>query len=192
MEWVLRVSQKNPEKMTGPDWSNFALEISVFSSLVNKNISRELRRQITAGANPRVSEDEAEGILWDFNYATRSILSHEVVRCGSITRGTNLLWDEKDGRFWLEPYSYSSWKDAAKESLLDLLVEFGHWVKICKAPMPHGGDDLCGEIFLARRPNQVYCSSNCQNRATTRTSRERQKTRTPKVKRKTPKSRRKS
>ncbi len=49
-----------------------------------------------------------------------------------------------------------------------LLVPEGHRVKACPAMKSRGkSGDVCGRIFVGR-PDQVYCSSLCQNREATR------------------------
>jgi len=45
-------------------------------------------------------------------------------------------------------------------------------VRICGAPKARGHGERCGRLFVGR-PNQVYCTALCQNRATTRAVRAR-------------------
>lgn len=60
----------------------------------------------------------------------------------------------------------------ARFSLGLLLVGQSHLVKSCPAPaLRSRKGELCGRWFVGR-PNQTYCTSICQNRATTRTSRQ--------------------
>jgi hypothetical protein len=55
----------------------------------------------------------------------------------------------------------------------------GPMVRVCPAPKPRArGGEVCGRWFVGR-PNQVYCSSQCQNRAATRATRSRASTTAP-------------
>jgi hypothetical protein len=83
--------------------------------------------------------------------------------------------------------------DEATYALARLLLELDHdlreagyqgpLIKACPAPKVRGAaEDLCGRWFVGR-PNQRYCSSQCQNRAATRATRTRASTKAPERKR---------
>jgi hypothetical protein len=66
------------------------------------------------------------------------------------------------------------------------LMEAGYGgpiIKACPAPKVRGkGEEKCGRWFIGR-PNQVYCSGQCQNRAATRATRARASAETSETKR---------
>lgn len=49
-------------------------------------------------------------------------------------------------------------------ALVLLLNDFGKLIKACPAHKPHGKGAVCGRWFVGR-PDQTYCSTQCQNRA---------------------------
>jgi hypothetical protein len=56
-----------------------------------------------------------------------------------------------------------------------LLDDYGKLIKTCPAPkLRSRTGEVCGRWFIGR-PNQTYCSPLCQNRATTRASRQKQR-----------------
>jgi hypothetical protein len=94
------------------------------------------------------------------------------------------------GEFWIEAVPGPSGEDEAvirfdlplpspdthariAFQLALLLGGVGQLVKECPAPKAWGKGELCGRLFLASRPNQVYCSSQCQNRMGTQLVRKR-------------------
>jgi hypothetical protein len=82
-------------------------------------------------------------------------------------------WDEQSGRWnaaflWFE----QEWPDLAAIALDRLIGVHGHLVKECPAPAIRAkAEEICGRWFVAKRPNQDYCSSTCQSRASTRATR---------------------
>jgi len=49
------------------------------------------------------------------------------------------------------------------------IQEYGHLIKQCPAPAVRAAKgETCGKWFLAKRPNQDYCSATCVSRKTTR------------------------
>jgi hypothetical protein len=71
------------------------------------------------------------------------------------------------------PYAFARVLDRVSRDLLDEGYE-GPFIKVCPAPKPRR-KELCGRWFIGR-PNRMYCSPHCQNRATTRASRARHQT----------------
>jgi len=62
--------------------------------------------------------------------------------------------------------------DHAALALGDLLREAGALLKECPAPASRSKQgETCGVWFVAKRPNQEYCSAVCQSRASTRAKR---------------------
>ena len=79
---------------------------------------------------------------------------------------TWLSYSTLRGRF-VEITSYDySWEISAARALAKLIVEHGHLIKQCPAPRLRAKGE-CENLFLANRPNQLYCSSQCLSRATT-------------------------
>jgi hypothetical protein len=95
-----------------------------------------------------------------------------------------LVWDESIGRFRKESIRQREmFVTLAIRRLNDLLLAHGHLLKRCEAPArmrpgrkpdnapksENGG--VCGNLFVAERQTQVYCSIRCSNRAQTRMKR---------------------
>jgi hypothetical protein len=99
-----------------------------------------------------------------------------------------------DGRATVREYlKPASVPHEATYALARLLLELDHdlreagyqgpLIKACPAPKIRGAaEDPCGRWFVGR-PNQRYCSSQCQNRAATRATRARASTKAPERKR---------
>ena len=173
MAWVISMAQKNPQKMTAPDWSNFRLEIAAFCMFIQSSTQVS---EITIESNDmentsHLTELEAQCILKIFRSAIENAFHHKSISFGEIHKKLVLNWSTAKKGYVRSAFPCRNWVDHAKDCLDSLIVEFGHLLKICPAPKPWGRGELCSTLFLARRPNQVYCSSNCQNRETTRASR---------------------
>jgi hypothetical protein len=53
--------------------------------------------------------------------------------------------------------------------LVRQIQEYGHLIKKCPAQAIRAAKgETCGKWFLAKRPNQDYCSATCVSRKTTR------------------------
>lgn len=113
----------------------------------------------TAAAQARVAE-----ILRNFVTSGRALIAD---------RGR--YWIERPGRLVFEPLAASSvpvpvdsWTVRAALELGRLLGEAGDRVRICTAPKrtARGPAEPCGRLFVGR-PNRLYCSTPCGNRATT-------------------------
>ncbi len=183
MEWVLEIAQLDPPKMTPPDWGNLRLEIAAFCLFVGQSAQfagltiplDSLPSPEHAGKLIIPTNSSAEEILKIFQSVAEDAFLRKSITLGKIQKKPVLHWSDKNKRYVHSETTHIGWVDQAKDCLDSLIIEFGHLVKRCEAPRPWGGGDTCSILFLARRPNQVYCSSNCQNRATTRTSRARSK-----------------
>ena len=183
MEWVLEIAQLDQSKMTTPDWSNLRLEITAFCLFVGQSAQfagltiplDSLPTSEHAGKLVIPTNSSAKKILNIFQPVAEDVFLRKSISLGNIQKKPVLHWSDKNNRYVHSKITHIGWEDQAKDCLDSLIIEFGHLVKRCEAPKSRKKSDTCSIIFLARRPNQVYCSSNCQNRATTRTSRARDK-----------------
>ena len=176
MEWVLAAVQKIPA-MTSADLNNFSFELFSFCWQVKQNPPIPASLGFASEEVPQISPKEAKKILKVFETAIESALSKKNIDLGTSKKRIKIIWADHQKSYWADSGVYDSPRNAACDALSDLIVEFGHLIKKCGAPRPWGGGDRCEKIFLPRRPNQAYCSSGCQNRETTRATRERQKAR---------------
>ena len=78
-------------------------------------------------------------------------------------------WPRGDGRYTLTQADPSRASVAALHQLAQEMEVAGHLLKACAAPPPRGkATERCGRWFVQRRPQQAYCSPQCQSRASTR------------------------
>lgn len=88
----------------------------------------------------------------------------------------HLVWDGEGRYIFWELYSTRSWKEWARVALWRQVAAYGHMVKECPAPARRGKPgEVCGLLFMAKRPNQDFCSSTCRGRAGVRDSRARKR-----------------
>jgi hypothetical protein len=106
-------------------------------------------------------------------------IKRQEIDLGSQSLHERVFWSRADERFELDQdlADRPAWFVRAHRLLGLLIAKKGHLLRACPAPAPRSQPKAsCGQWFLAKRPNQAYCSASCQSRATTRASREGTKT----------------
>ena len=161
--WVLRFAQKDLRNMTAGDWYNLRLDLAAFILPFQKT-----KEDVTLPSRHEVRQ---------IHQRFRAVLS-ELIRVGRVKIGgyrSIELVREQTGATTMLVHASSSASPTQPYILYlsILLFERQHLVKACPAPAPRGArGESCGQWFLARRPNQVYCSRRCQTRASTRAFRQ--------------------
>jgi hypothetical protein len=113
-------------------------------------------------------------ILTQWDNMIQHALSREPVHIVPDHISTVLAWSPTANRFVEETWFPQGYETAAVRALGKLLVDYGHLVKECPAPKFRGKlGETCETLFVANRPNRMYCSGACQSRATTSRSRPR-------------------
>lgn len=195
LEWAVWFTQADLRALTRGDWLNLRLELSAFAGVLIREHDREVplrlrerRAAPTAGESAVFAEDDVRELHGEFARVIGRLLQSDSVVVG--TYQVTLTVER-----WLPPAqgmgrpvrlrtTFPLGTSRATHVLAHLLGIYGHLVKECPAPRPRGAkDERCGRWFLARRPNQVYCTTRCQSRATTRASREGMAERGPQARR---------
>lgn len=161
--WIVNLMQERGVKTPG-DIQNRQLEFAYFFS-----IGRFQGLSFDAGVEETPNPEELmrmENKIWDI---IKKASEREPIEIKE--RDGELVWFESKkvkGCYLFErPYDWQ-WEDLVDPVMKDLLLKFGHLLKICPAPLSRSREDICGSIFVASRPNQIYCTSKCQTRMTTR------------------------
>ena len=122
----------------------------------------------------RPSLSDVQALLMDF----KNIIENILLRDGksiSFKRDTSaedhLRWAPELKRFIEFSHSSREWVTFIYQNLKIFLIEYGHLINACHAHAPWGNDRPCGKWFVAGRPTQKYCSSQCRGRETVRSSR---------------------
>lgn len=117
------------------------------------------------------TEADVKEIRTRFGWIIEQAVRRKQAPIRGIRAMVYLWWDGK--RFRYGEDSDPGWADRAAQTLADLLEEHGHLLKECPALAPRAeAGETCGLWFVAKRPNQEYCSATCQSRASTRAARE--------------------
>ncbi len=129
---------------------------------------------VISGIGPYVRTHPAEkvekAILDDWFNMIRSALKREKIYVTDAK--TSLMWWPLKNRY-IESTDYPDYYEvAAVRALAKLLLQHGQLIKQCPAPALRGRKgETCETVFVASRPNKIYCSSACQSRTTTAASR---------------------
>jgi hypothetical protein len=114
----------------------------------------------------RPIEKAANSILKEWQKMIQSALKHDAIFVAKTE--AFLMWWKPKNRYVEQTKYQNYFEDAASRALARLLLTHGHLIKECPAPRLRGKPgEKCENIFVASRPNKVYCSSACQSRATT-------------------------
>ncbi len=129
------------------------------------------------------SEHEAHEILRKFDSIIARVIHRESFPLAIYSACDHVRWDDRPAaqngqRFRcyqdIQPgrNKGAEWETRALHVLGQLIDECGHLLKECPAPASRGTEgETCGKWFLASRPNQKFCSAQCQSRTTTRAAR---------------------
>lgn len=97
-----------------------------------------------------------------------SVINREQVRVITKNVSTVLSWSSKKKRYVESTCFEDDLDTLADRALTALLLRYGHLVKQCPAPrLQNGSTTPCESWFVAKRTNNLYCSPQCQSRATT-------------------------
>lgn len=186
LAWVVGLVQRNPKEMTPGDRENLGLELAGFYHF-----------EARAKGEPYIySDEEVQEVLRAFGVVIERAVQRERISVGGIMQEVEkafagkggrpqhphrpgdiltdlaVVWDDQGGRFIPWEAEVAAWTTRAVRALVRLIMGYGHLVKECPAPAPRGEEgETCGTWFVAKRPNQEYCSATCQSRATTRANR---------------------
>ncbi len=190
MEWALSRVEKNPSEYTPGALQDLLQEIAVFCRFKSKVPGQGA---ISGGSDDEAidapTEAEAREVLDIFLEMLGKAIRRERIHAGTLKIREEVFW-------WIWPksslalgpkrdqYMLSSrvvdaveWKDLARRAIAHAIVQAGHLLKECPAPAPRGdAGEVCGNWFVAKRPNQEYCSATCQTRASTRAARKAEET----------------
>ena len=178
LEWIVAVVQRK-EELTPGDRENLRLELAAFTWLGNPLPAwylQRLRRHIGKVPKSHLGPVPADAIPLILERLRRNI-GFVVKQTPHYPFDKNAqlwrAWDEHTGKWSAVLFRWEAdWRDAAAEALDRLIAAHGHLVKECPAPAVRGKvDEICGRWFVAKRPNQDYCSATCQSRASTRAAR---------------------
>lgn len=116
------------------------------------------------------SDREVAQILEVFDGLLKAALHRETVSVATVKLFRFLVWDPSSEEFVARetPKDEETWLLSSRWLLGQDIEKAGHLVKTCPAPAPRREPgDTCGRTFVAKRPNQTYCSATCQTRAST-------------------------
>jgi len=181
LAWAVALAERRLETMTQGDWANAQSELAAF---ICPEPGSRLEFQWRA---PRRETEVAQRV---FRRILDGVIRRRDVRLGrhelvlswfpwprTPPRGGG-RWPQGDGRYTLSQADPTRASVAALHRLAQEMEVAGHLLKACAAPPSRGKvTERCGRWFVQRRPQQAYCSPQCQSRASTRAYRaERSKT----------------
>ncbi len=181
LAWLVNVVQKRFEDLPPGERNDLRLAVVLY---VMNDPSRQPRESKAEFATYRYegqdspTDEEVRDTLTHFEGVLRDVARREKLTSPSRGRESEYLsWNEQAGRYvYGEVYSKRTWKEAVRFALWRQLVEYGHLVKECRAPRRRGKPgEVCGLLFVAKRPNQDFCSSTCRGRAGVRAVRARKR-----------------
>ena len=177
LRWALSIVDKPGgwRAFTPGDRLNLRLELLTFMGL---GIGLDMRRleagEEPIGAHGRIvppTEAEVGQILEMFDKLLVAAIRREDIVLDPSPAKRTLQWLEQDGHYGVrtDHIEKAGWIYYARKELVDAIGESGHLLKICPAPAKRGKEgETCNTRFVARRPNQAYCSARCQTRAASR------------------------
>ncbi len=170
LNWAVAKVQQPPDKMTAGDLANLRLELALFCQL-------EGGRAIGSDWESDLPTDkEAKEMLKHVERIIAQTVGRQQVYIGRFDSEVIAEWDETIGCYTQTEHLNRGWRELTKLAIGRLIMECGHLLKECPAPAPRGLlGEMCNVWFVARRPNQIYCSPACQSRTNTRKLPSRQK-----------------
>ncbi len=176
LEWALR--QIESYQLTPADRENQRLEIAAF---VARRQVKPVWTGVLEGSDEKVdapTDKEVKQVLEGFRVMLTAAKERREVHIGQIKIRRVAQWAELPANKYVryeihdEVESDETWELRARVVLGRAIGKAGHLLKECPAPAPRGEPgDTCGTWFVAKRPNQEYCSATCQSRASTRAAR---------------------
>ncbi len=196
LAWAIDFVQKDLRALTPGDWLNLRSHLSAFawtdvlssvSPLLRSHrglMVERLRYALASEEEARQAHETFRQILDRVIRQTRVDLGHYRVQLVLSRRETASGWVMDPHISSVHPVKQAAstlttvadFTEApvtrATFVLAHLLGPYAHLVKACPAPASRrAGGGRCGRWFLAKRPNQNYCSHQCQARAATRAHR---------------------
>jgi len=188
LAWAIAFAQRSPETMTQGDWVNAQSELAALLGAEpgsplellwpvgrreTEVAQRTFRRVLDAAVRRRDVPLGRHELFLDWLPWPRSSPPRGMAR-----------WPPGDGRYSLIHLDRKRPAAAALHRLGQDLELAGHFLKACPAPAPRGKPtESCGRWFIQRRPQQAYCSPQCQSRASTRAYRAEREKRPPRRRR---------
>jgi hypothetical protein len=165
LEWALRMVRAGQGGMTSGEKEDFRAALGVFAK--GGTFAESAVDSPSAVEVP--SPQDAQIILDNMT----SIVSAAVGRQGSNLfrrswTNTRLVWNRTTGRFVrMSDAAAFNWTIGANDTLGHLIEDFGHLVRRCGVTESQQKQTAgaCGQIFLALREGQEFCSARCRARA---------------------------
>jgi len=119
-------------------------------------------------------EKAQQNILREWQRMIQAAFNRDRICLGTVER--SLIWFAPQNRFLEATTPPKYYEELAAQALANLLLKHGQLIKQCPAPRMRGKlGEKCENVFVASRPNKLYCSTACQSRTTTAQSRARPK-----------------
>ena len=171
LQWALRQVETQSNQRTPGDTENLRMEIAAF---IARRPVPPVYSGVLTGDDRGVdapSDDEVTQILGAFDEMLMATLNREKVPVATVKLSRFLFWHAGSERFVTDERvkGEDNWLLSARWLLGQAIEKAGHLLKECPAPAPRGEPgETCKTLFVAKRPNQTYCSGTCQTRAATR------------------------
>lgn len=179
--WLVEVVQKRFADLPPGEREDLRLALVLYVSTDPARKSGDFSAEFTTyrrEAQNFPTDAEVQEILVHFEGVLRAVARRERLTAPSRRRESEYLaWNDKAERYsYGEVYSKRTWKEGVRFTLWRQLENCGHLVKECRAPRRRGKPgEVCGLLFVAKRPNQDFCSSTCRGRAGVRAVRARKR-----------------
>ncbi len=172
LQWALRHVETPPGQRTPGDRENLRMEIA---ALIARRPVPPIYSGVLMGDDKGLdapSDDEVVQILGAFNEMLTAALNREKVPVATVKLSRFLSWHPASERFVPDERVKDiedTWLLSARWLIGQDIEKAGHLLKECPAHAPRGEPgETCKTLFVAKRPNQTYCSGTCQTRAATR------------------------
>lgn len=180
LAWAVAFAQRESERMTAGDWDNALRELAVYLGPWLVTASEALAMKGTLGfalggphwrahylgekALRRLDLRPAQDVQRILADALPRALAHE--RLDLPARASSAVWLGEIGRY-VRVTSQAPVSELALRAFVDDLERAGERLRVCPAPRGRAATP-CGRAFVQTRPQQAYCSPQCQSRAATR------------------------
>ncbi len=181
LAWAVRIVQTPQRGMTPGDWENLRLELEAFALNIPHMRGFDFYASgvsIRSSGVGQPTQEEAKKTLERMGPMIEAAVKRDPVKIGPVKADLFLFWETdwppNASPQWRARWANveMSWPERAAHALAGLIGQAGHLLKECPAPAKRGGEgETCGNWFVAKRPNQDYCSATCQSRASTRAAR---------------------
>ncbi|MFB3816165.1 MAG: hypothetical protein ACE147_00760 [Candidatus Methylomirabilales bacterium] len=185
LAWLVGAVQQRLQDLPPGERADLRFALTIYAHLDPGPQLTELAVKWWAGSGaedfPRqLTDQEAQELLRYLESILRAAARRERITAPSRGRESEYLeWNKQTGRYFFgERYSKRTSKEAARVALWRQLAVYGHLIRECPAPARRGKvGETCGLLFMAKRPDQEFCSSTCRSRAGVRKVRDEEKRR---------------